>query len=749
MRTPALDRLVALGMCVVLNACVPPQARQHGAVLAWVPGEMQSGPFPSNQFTVADPHQLTGLRINLPTPDCSKRPDDCHDTAILNQLDGFSLRPMLSVPFDGAIAPSSVTSATLYFAALTPDGELADAPPIGIDQVIWSPNAHTLSVRPASTLEEHTTYVAVMTRGMTDSIGRPIVSPGFAAYIASGAATPYQRAVQAVYRVLSARGVSVAALSLFTTESVGADLRNIRAQLAASPIPRADLRIAHVRGKTRVAAFDAAALAQVTLHRQITTQPGFADEPADLAQLQLVPHGTSRVVFGKYPSPQYITTGAVMPAVPSGDGTPVVQRMEDVYFVLFLPAGTPPPGGWPVAIFGHGYSDDTLLGTWGFGSVLPSMGIAVLGINAVGHGGGPASTVTVRMRDATVAQLPGMGRSVDVNGDGKFARYEGIRASGSDALIDLRDGLRQTVIDLMQLTRVVQGGISLTPGGAPLVDRKRIYYVGASMGGVYGTQFVAMEPSIRAAALIATGGPWSDIVREGALSKRADSSYGETLARRTPSLINLGLPDSTACDDNAQAARVDARVDTVPGAFALRQWFDRLEWAGERANPVAYAAWITRRPWQGSPRPVVVDLVQKDLTMPRAVSDALIEAGGWQASTTLFRFDTLRQQRPDLPADPHRWQTGAVVGIAMYQRATQAAIGEFFLNDGTRVVTPPIDGLYETPAPTMPTYGIGASLTLAPGTTMNNRDKQRYCVPLVMQTTARLNLYPLPYLGAA
>ncbi|MCP3710785.1 hypothetical protein M3I54_28070 [Paraburkholderia sp. CNPSo 3274] len=96
-------------------------------------------------------------------PDCSKRPDDCHDTAILNQLDGFSLRPMLSLPFDGAIDPASVTSATLYFAALTSGGELADAPPIGIDQVVWSPNAHTLSVRPASTLDAYAGVAGLLT----------------------------------------------------------------------------------------------------------------------------------------------------------------------------------------------------------------------------------------------------------------------------------------------------------------------------------------------------------------------------------------------------------------------------------------------------------------------------------------------------------------------------------------------------------------------------------------------------------
>src|SRR4030095_1268786 len=36
-------------------------------------------PFPSNCFTVEDPTQTTGLRVNLAKPDCAARPSDRAD----------------------------------------------------------------------------------------------------------------------------------------------------------------------------------------------------------------------------------------------------------------------------------------------------------------------------------------------------------------------------------------------------------------------------------------------------------------------------------------------------------------------------------------------------------------------------------------------------------------------------------------------------------------------------------------------
>ena len=73
---------------------------------------VSQSPFPSDRFTVPDPGQRTNLRVNLPSPDCASRPSDCLDVALLNQLDGFNTQPRISIPFDGAIDPGTVTSRT-------------------------------------------------------------------------------------------------------------------------------------------------------------------------------------------------------------------------------------------------------------------------------------------------------------------------------------------------------------------------------------------------------------------------------------------------------------------------------------------------------------------------------------------------------------------------------------------------------------------------------------------------------------
>ena len=76
-------------------------------------------PFPSDVFTVADPHENTGRRVNLPIPqDCRTYASDCEDVVVLNQLDGFNMQARISVPFDGDIKPESVTSETVFLVKL-------------------------------------------------------------------------------------------------------------------------------------------------------------------------------------------------------------------------------------------------------------------------------------------------------------------------------------------------------------------------------------------------------------------------------------------------------------------------------------------------------------------------------------------------------------------------------------------------------------------------------------------------------
>ena len=107
-----------------------------------------ASPFPSDIFTVVDAAQATGRRVNLPYPDCAARPSDCDDVGYLNTLDGFGLTTRISIPFDGAIDPTTVSDHNVFVISRSstlprgePGGEV-----IGINQVIWDPATHTLHV---------------------------------------------------------------------------------------------------------------------------------------------------------------------------------------------------------------------------------------------------------------------------------------------------------------------------------------------------------------------------------------------------------------------------------------------------------------------------------------------------------------------------------------------------------------------------------------------------------------------------
>ena len=77
-----------------------------GAVAAT--GTKAGQPFPTNLFTVPDASQITGLRVDLPKPDCATHPSDCADVDVLDTLDGFNIQPRITIPFSSAIDTSTV-----------------------------------------------------------------------------------------------------------------------------------------------------------------------------------------------------------------------------------------------------------------------------------------------------------------------------------------------------------------------------------------------------------------------------------------------------------------------------------------------------------------------------------------------------------------------------------------------------------------------------------------------------------------
>src|SRR5438093_362994 len=108
-------------------------------------GAPNTGPFPTDWFTVEDPSHNTGRRVNMPLPNCSVHVSDCEDLDVINTLDGFNLQPRLSIPFDSPIDPSSATSASVFFISLGSTlGSDWGGRVVGINQVVWDPSTNTL-----------------------------------------------------------------------------------------------------------------------------------------------------------------------------------------------------------------------------------------------------------------------------------------------------------------------------------------------------------------------------------------------------------------------------------------------------------------------------------------------------------------------------------------------------------------------------------------------------------------------------
>ena len=113
-------------------------------------------------------------------------------------------------------------------------------------------------------------------------------------------------------------------------------------------------------------------------------------------------------------------------------------------------------------------------------------------------------------------------------------------------------------------------------------------------------------------------------------------------------------------------------INGVPGAIAVQQQLDRLEWAMQASNPVAYAPHLRKDPLPGlSARPVLLMFTKGDKSVPNPAQMAVVRAGALADRTLYFRYDlALANGLPHRPNDdPH---DGADVG----------AIASFLASDG-------------------------------------------------------------------
>src|SRR5690349_9868499 len=440
----------------------------------------------------------------------------------LDLLDGFGTTSAIWFFFSGAVDVASLPASPVLSPALTDSAFCADAAtltpvPLAIkfDVDTRVPNILAILPLPGRPLQPKTRYVCVVRRSVTG--GGDAVEPS-ADWVSVRDGASANGDADAIFDpVVGALGTAgvpaseIAGMTVFTTESTTDDLVRIRDNVLPLQVaPTADLT------SRPELVFDTPAKLQNLLGRPAPTLAAIATGYYGSPRFQTHdPNGDGP--FGDLPSPPSFITCIVACETNDerfthdGSGNPVVIDTPQIPFTVTIPAGSPPPGGWPVVIQQHGLGGqrDTVVA---FAEDDASHGFASIGIDAAQHGYryfdcGPGAVcsqdthnnfsgtaIPDGFADGTLA-----GQSVGfltVN-LGFFQAFHNF--------IGIRDNFRQTYADLLSLVRLLKGHTIDTGLGTTLNDGE-IFYMGHSLGGLMGSGFVPISTDVKAALLNATGG---------------------------------------------------------------------------------------------------------------------------------------------------------------------------------------------------------------------------------------------------
>jgi hypothetical protein len=676
-------------------------------------GSPERSPFPSDVFTVADARHNTGRRINLPTPhDCVTHASDCEDVALLNQLDGFNMQARISIPFDGDIDPTTVSSKNVFLVKLRDavSGRTNDNSIIGINYIVWDPTTREVSFRPADSLEQHTTYALVVTTGVRDTSGSEIGAVDGATDIADADYRhAIERAAPIVQRVAaldSAR--KIAALSVFTTQTFSHIFERMRDAIAKAPAPSIDFKVGP-NGSPAI--FDVATLQSLTVNAHTSVQGALNPQPLPNAikNLHVVPNSVGRLAFGNMRALDFtVRPSGHLPLTPTRTGTIPAPRSMDVAFNLWLPAAAQPRSGWPVVVCGSG-SGSNKNSCASMASVFASQGFAVISLNNMGHGYGPLTTTTVTRTDGSSMTVSTPGSGYDADGNGTIEVWEPRFAPRPNALNATAGSALQSAASAVQLVRAIRAGVDIDSDGRRELDPARIYYVGQSYGAIYGMFAFVYEPAIRAGVFSVPPGTLAENRR---LSPPAGARplFAEALAARTPSLINengLTSLDGVAVtgphfNENLPLRDQPPVVTAVPGARAIRQVIDRVTWVEQLASSVAIAPFLRRLPPAGSSaRPFILQFARSDRASPNPISMEILRAGRFADRAHFYRHD-LNVGDPGLVNYPHTYlyTVQSPPNFARVALGAQHQIATFFASDGKTVIHPEPRELWESPIAT-------------------------------------------------
>lgn len=661
------------------------------------PSRPETGPFPNDFLTQPDSSQKTGRRVDMPLPFCVLRPSDCAELRQVNELDGFNPQARLTVKFNGDVNPDTLRDGLFYLwldpawprpYTMAPAGTVTR-----INRVVYDPRSRTAYAKPDDVLEQGRRYAIIVTDAVKDREGNAVTADlGFSLCRQRQIGGEYCVAVSEAAALAEERipGAKVVGGSVFTTLSGTAWLQSAREFLpAVKPsvewLPSGQFAASEIR--------------RIVWRKQVRESGNkFEDEELPFSAALIAQAGVGSVSFGKFRSPKFLRDNMTIDATPTG--SPVsTPNSEEIHFHVFLPVRPAPSGGYPVLIAGHAFTDSRFGMPTVAALAMASRGYAVVAINAVGHGFGPESSIRITNAQGATVELPAPGRGRDIANSGVITEFGGCVVLTPGIPVGVRDCIRQTAADNMQLVRALREGIDTNGDGRADLDGSRISYLGQSLGAFYGVPLLAVEPAISAGVMNAGGAGVVETAREGSSLRPLLQFY---LGARLPFLLNDGFD----FDEQYTGRYQPVTILTKRGAADVQEALERLEWIESPGAASTYAPHLKSATLPGMPiKRVLFQIAWGDQTVPNPSNSLLIRAANMREQTSMFRNDWAREVKPDLPKNPHTFLTylidpsRAPIGLAAF---TQAAL--FLLSDSESVpnVNPlvrPIFGrdLFETP----------------------------------------------------
>jgi hypothetical protein len=486
-------------------------------------------PFPTNLLLLG----TDDLTLNAPAAD----PTDFSDPAIaLNALDGFSTIEPWVTSFSATVAPASVTpgnSVRVFEVTLTgPGGGVtgisAELVP-GVEFVAVSTGAG-IAIIPLQPLKQITSYMAVVTNGITDAAGN-IATPDQTYFL-----------TQRTSPLVDANGNSTDPLLPNASAQALEPLRQLtnsqEAAASSAGVNRADIIVSWVlttqsitpvlSATKAISGPGASTLVQTPFNTSVAGGAGIADiyigiqsSPyylgAPSAENPTAPLNTFWKAapgayvppfnqFGLNPTSTNLTFANPFPVVNSTQTYPVIMTVPNANSGQVKPAS-----GWPIVIFQHGITRNRT-DMFAVADTLASIGYAVVAQDLPLHGlvdvtspfyventpFGPIAqerTFDVDYSDNATG-APGPDGIIDTSGN--------YTINLSNLLVS-RDNTRQGVADLFTLAATIPF-MDIDGDTVPDFDGSKIGFVSQSLGSIVGTVFLAFEDTINTAVLSVGGG---------------------------------------------------------------------------------------------------------------------------------------------------------------------------------------------------------------------------------------------------